>query len=90
MRLRRNEATTWEKENSRWYLFAGKGKRAEVAAWLQGAAAELADTARMVAAYAQVLLDLVEAFDKIPHWLLIREARALGYHLQTPTGDPHR
>ena len=24
MRLRRNEATKWDKENSRWYLYAGK------------------------------------------------------------------
>ena len=29
--------------------------------------------------YAQALLDLVKAFDRVPHWLLLREAYALGY-----------
>ena len=78
MRTRRKQATKWESKNSKWFVFAGKGKGADVAAWLQGASAELAATARTEAEYAQVLLDLVKAFDNIPHWLLIREARELG------------
>ena len=32
--------------------------------------------------YVQTLLDLVKAFDKVPLWLLIREAIALGYPLR--------
>ena len=32
--------------------------------------------------YAQALLDLVKAFDRIPLWLLVREAIALGYPLR--------
>ena len=31
--------------------------------------------------YGQALLDLVKAFGRIPHWLLVREAIALGYSL---------
>ena len=31
--------------------------------------------------YVQALLDLAKAFDRIPHWLLVREAIALGYPL---------
>ena len=31
--------------------------------------------------YAQVLPDLVKPFDRIPHWLLLREAIALGFPL---------
>ena len=32
--------------------------------------------------YVQTLLDLVKAFDKVPLWLLVREAVALGYPLK--------
>ena len=32
--------------------------------------------------YIQTLLDLVKAFDKVPLWLLVREAVALGYPLR--------
>ena len=28
-----------------------------------------------------MLLDLVKAFERIPHWVLVREARRLGYPL---------
>ena len=42
----------------------------------QAAAAEHA--AALGLDYAHALLDLVKAFDRIPHWLLIREALRLG------------
>ena len=54
---------------------------ADVAAWKQAARAELAATAQYRIGYAQALLDLVKAFDRIPHWLIVREAIALGYPL---------
>ena len=43
--------------------------------------AELAETLGISIEYAAALLDLVKAFDRVPHWLLVREARALGYPL---------
>ena len=43
---------------------------------------EVAATAEPTAHYAQALLDLVKAFDRIPLWLLVREAIALGYPLR--------
>ena len=42
-------------------------------------AAEVAATAEKKVKYAQALLDLVKAFDRIPQWLLVREAIAIGY-----------
>ena len=44
MRARRAMAKKWESENSRWYMYAGKGMGADVAAWKQAARAELATT----------------------------------------------
>ena len=71
----------WERANHRPYLYAGKGMGADVAAWKQAARAELVATMKDSVGYAQVLLDLVKAFDRIPHWLLVREAIALGFPL---------
>ena len=81
MRARRGLAQAWERACARPYLYAGVGKGANVAAWKQAARAELAATMRHKVGYAQVLLDLVKAFDRIPHWLLIREAIALEFPL---------
>lgn len=54
---------------------------ADIAAWKQAARAELATTAQFKVGCAQALLDLVKAFDRIPHWLIVSEAKALGYPL---------
>ena len=54
---------------------------ATVAAWNQAARAELAAASKDVVAYGQALLDLVKAFDRVPHRLLAREAAALGFPL---------
>ena len=80
MKIRRTEAAKWEKENERAYMYAGPTKGADVAAWKQAARAEVAEACHG-AAYAQVLLDLVKAFDRVPHHVLVREAAALGYSL---------
>ena len=69
----------WERTNQHPFLYAGKGMGADIAAWKQAARAELAATAQFKVGYAQALLDLVKAFDRIPHWLIVREAVALGY-----------
>ena len=80
MRVRRQVARDWELANSRAYLYAGVGKGANVAAWKQGARAEL--TACLPhAQYGQALLDLVKAFERVPHHVLVREAAKLGYSL---------
>lgn len=50
-------------------------------AWKQAARAELTNTATFSVGYGQALLDLVKAFDRIPHRLLVREAIDLGYPL---------
>ena len=66
MRARRKVARRWEEANSRQWLYAGKGKGANVAAWMQAILAELAATMRTSVEYVQALLDLVKAFDKVP------------------------
>ena len=48
-----------------------------MAAWKQSARAEFVSS--LNAGYGQALLDLVKAFERIPHALLAREAKALGY-----------
>lgn len=82
MRARRSAASKWEASQGRGYLYAGKGKGTNVAAWRQGAVAELADALGITVQYAQALLGLVKAFNKVPHWLLVRDARALGFPLK--------
>lgn len=81
MRARENILTAWERDNDRPYLYAGKGSGANVAVWKQAARAKLAATASWRVGYGQALLDLVKAFDRIPHHLLAREAAALRYPL---------
>ena len=76
-RTRRSIAAKWEQANARFYLYGGAGKGAEVAGWKQAARAEL--VAANKAVYAQGLLDLVKAYERIPHHVLLREAIRLGY-----------
>ena len=76
-RARKEVTTQWEELNHHPFLYAGKGMGADVAAWKQAARAELAATFQYRIGYAQALLDLVNAFDRIPHWLIVREAIAL-------------
>ena len=71
MRIRRKHAKKWEEENAREYLYAGKGKGADVAAWKQAGEAELAASMKEYVAYAQALLDLVKAFDRVPYHVLV-------------------
>ena len=80
-RARKEVAMQWEKANQHPFLYAGTGMGAHIGAWKQAARALLAATAQFRVGYAQALLDLVKAFDRIPHWLIVREAIALGYPL---------
>ncbi len=63
MKLRRPCMQRWEALHPRDYLYAGRGKGAEVAAWEQAARAEVTASSR--AAYGQVLLDVVKCFETI-------------------------
>ena len=58
---------------------AGEGKGADIAAWRQAARAEAAAANRQT--YGQLLLDMVKAFERVPHWMLVTEGVALGYPL---------
>ena len=59
MRTRREVAKGWEARHQPSWLYAGKGMGANVAAWIQAAAAERAAALRHAVEYAQALLDLV-------------------------------
>lgn len=71
-RTRRSIAAEWKKNNSREYLYVGTGKGSEVGAWRQVARAELA--AFDYKSDARRLFDLVKACERIPHWVLSKEA----------------
>ena len=76
MRTRKNVAVEWEASMQKPYLYAGKKMGATVAAWKQGLRGELAAEAGRAVNYCEALLDLVKAFDLVPHWVLIREGLA--------------
>ena len=80
MRARRDEAKQWEIKFDRPFLYAGSGRGSTVAAWKQASRAEVA--AASEEKYAQVLLDLAKAFERIPYRVLMREALRLGYPLR--------
>ena len=65
----------------RGHLYAGACNGADVAAWKQAARAELAATSSHQTGYGQGLLDLIKAFERIPHPVFVREVVALGYPL---------
>eukprot|EP00973_Karenia_brevis_P068297 9501627-Karenia_brevis.AAC.1 len=80
MRARLDVARAWQLAYERPYFYAGPGKGAVPAAWKQAAWAEVAANSRMLQ-YAVVLLDLVKAFERIPHWFLVQQAQKYGYSL---------
>ena len=79
MKLRREMATAWEEQNDHPFLYAGRARGANVAAWKQAAHAEGAAFAKV--SFGQLLLDLVKCFERVPHDVLVREAAAVGYPL---------
>jgi len=78
-RARACAARAWEAQNARPYIFGGAGMGAQRAAWQAGFRAEAA--ALTGTAFAQSLLDLVKAFETIPHRPLVEAARRHGYSL---------
>jgi hypothetical protein len=78
-RARAVVARRWEAAQARPSLFGGAGNGALRAAWNVSFAAEAACNSGR--AYGQALLDLVKAFEKIPHHLLVIAATKHGYSL---------
>jgi len=79
MRVRRPCIKKWRREHGRPYRYGGAGKGAQRAAWLNAARAEMAVEGGR--GYAAVLLDLVKAFEMIPHGHIIEAAKKHGYNL---------
>ena len=78
-RSRSHVARRWESDNARGCLFGGPGMGAQKAAWQSGFRAEAA--ALNDCCFAQSLLDLVKAFEKIPHHVLARLAVKFKFNL---------
>ena len=79
MRARSDAARAWEATHARPYFFGGQGRGAQRAAWQVAFRAEA--SALVGTHYAQSLLDLVKAFERVPHDLLARAAARHGYNL---------
>ena len=76
-RIRREDARIWEKRHDRTYMYAGVGRAANNAAWMMAIRAEMARMDKVE--YIQVQLDLVKAFEYVPHAELCSGAAQLGY-----------
>ena len=69
MRIRLDLVRSWQSEHDRPYFYAGPGRGADIASWRQAARAELAASSRLMS-YGNAMLDLVKAFERVPHdWL---------------------
>ena len=80
MRARSPMARQWEAERPNRSMFGGAGMGAQRAAW---AAAFTAENARHGGdEHAQALIDLVKAFEKIPHALLVKAAAKHNFPLR--------
>ena len=84
MRTRKNVAAEWEASVQKPALYDGQEMGSTVVAWKQGFRAERAAESGRSVNYCEALLDLVKAFDLVPHWVLIREGRGFGYPLWLP------
>jgi len=71
-RARSHVARAWEAEHPRRGLYGGPAMGAQKAAWQAGFQAEAAALSR--SNYAQALLDLVKAFETVPHDVVARLA----------------
>ena len=76
-RVRREDARRWEKQHDRPYLYVGVGRSANNAAWMMAIRAEMAKMDQVE--YAQVQLDLVKAFEYVPHLHWCKGAALLNY-----------
>ena len=79
MRVRSLVAQAWEAANPSPAIFGGRGCGAQRAAWLSSLNAECAALCKRE--FAQTLVDLVKAFERIPHQVLIQFAIRWNYCL---------
>ena len=77
MRARIWTAREWERQHDHHSLFAGPDMGAQKASWKEAFAAEAAALGGLE--HAQALLDLVKAFETVPHWVLVEAAKFKGY-----------
>ena len=80
MRSRVLLARMWEAQNALPQVFGGKGMGAQRASWEAAFIAEMA--ARQNLEHIAALLDLVKAFEMIPHKQLIQAGLRLGYPMK--------
>ena len=66
-------ARQWERLHDHNALFDGPDMGAKRASWQEAFAAEAANRGGMD--HAQALLDLVKAFETVPHWVLVEAAK---------------
>ena len=78
MRIRLQVAKEWQLANERDFFYAGPLKGANVVAWKQAGRAELASYSSFDE-YLCMLLDLVNAFDRVPHFWLVHNAHLYSY-----------
>jgi hypothetical protein len=78
-RARSKHIRRWEQEHSRTFFYAGNGKGADTAAWLQAAVMENAALSRTAAAAS--LIDLTKAFERVSHVGLLAAAQRWDYPL---------
>ena len=76
-KARSKVAEEWESKNGRSYIFGGRGKGAQVAAWGHAARAEAAAAGKV--AFAAALIDLEKAFERVPYNHLVAAAAAWNY-----------
>ena len=77
MRIRAPALRQWDADNARDCLYGSAGMAATRAAWLSAWEAENAGKGE--GAYAQALMDLVKAFESVPHDHLWKAAERRGY-----------
>ena len=86
MRLRRKQCVEWESKHHREFMYAGKGKGSDVAAFKVAARAEAAVAGGE--AHGLSFIDLAKCFDLVPRDFLVLEAVALNYCLYTLPSTP--
>ena len=79
MRMRSNLSRMWEAANPSPAIFGGRGCGAQRAAWLSSLTAECAALANVE--FAQTLIDLVKAFERVPHHILVTFAVKWNYNI---------
>ena len=91
MKARPKTVRQWEADNPNEALYGSAGKGAQRAAWLGAFHAEQAKLSKR--RHAQALIDLVKAFEMIPHQELVdaaasREEAGLGEDFALPESSP--